>query len=464
MRKQNKGKMLKFFKIQLWITTLIFLAYLIVAFGQGENFFVNDLKTKKAVAGSVVTAMIRIFGTPNQPVITIQTGCNNQNNSYIRLDWEIEDDATFYDVCRNGSELAINLVDNFYLDNNVLSGNIYQYSVVARGPAGEATSESFSVRAISCGEPILIPFVRINSFLGKAIDNQGEIIKTEKEKIFFGGVTNIENALIKIEIRGERDIYAETWANQNGFWDWESLVNIPQGFYTVYIRAVSQDNPSIEADCFLSFIIRDKETDEEKDEENIPTYKAIDDYRKSYPEKQKPFDFDLSMENTIYIKGVSVNEEAYRGENLVVNLEFSDVTLENRPMEVTYILIDPSRKVVSEFTERVVLKKNMILEKNIPLGYEFELGRYNLKINATIDKMTIGHEGFFELKDRPILKIGTGAYITYSDIVNNLGWLAIVSTSFLGFFSILAFWEHHLYERGFFHITEKTLRKRGFIR
>jgi hypothetical protein len=463
MKSQNKKIVSKIFKIQLWITCLIFLAYLIVAFGKGDNFFANDFKNKKEVAGSVVSAMIKIFGIPGQPILSGQAHCDDIL-AYIRLDWPTEEDAITYDVYRNGAVLALDLVDNFYLDGNVQDETSYNYYIIARGPGGQATSQTITVVTQNCN-PLINPFVNINVFNGKNIINNDIIIETKNRKPSFGGLTNIENAIIEIEIRGEQIFYTTTNANQNGAWQWLSTINFSKGTYVVYVKAIDPADENIFADYFLSFKIKEDYQDEEDVSERQEIFLASlsKEDRKIYDKQKKPFDFDLSLENNVYIKGVNMSEEAYRGESLQVQLEFAEVSMVNKFIEISYSLMDANRNIVAKYSDKVMIKENMIVNKDILLPYNFELGRYGLKIDATVDEVTVSHEGYFELVDRPILKLGAVGYITYADIVSNLGWLAVFSTLFLGFFSILAIWEHHLYKRGMFHITEGILKRRGFI-
>lgn len=464
MEKKRKRVMLKFLKINLWITILFFLAYLLAAFGKGDYFFADDFRNKKAVAGSVVSAMIRIFGVPDAPTITGNYNCSPEGLSSIRLDWTTDEDATHYDVYRDEVLLIFDLTENFYVDQNVADEVSYDYYVVARGPAGSTASVTISIATQRCNSQ-LIPLVAITTFDGKNVFDDGQQFRTKNRTPGFIGTTNIENALIELEIQGEQSFFATTVANSNGTWYWVPNSNLKYGSYVIYVKAISPSDGSISANCFLFFdIYEDSSSEDEKDKkkETKQSSKAErdDDF---YQRKEKPFEFDLSLENSVYIKGVSMDEEAYRGESLKVGLQFSEITMENRFMEISYELIDPERAVVAKYSDRVLMKKNMLINKEIYLPYEFKLGEYRLKINATVDGLTVSHEGYFNLVDRPILRLGAVGYITYADIVENLGWLAIWSTLFLGFFSILTIWEHHLYKRGRFHITESILRKRGLI-
>ena len=457
--------MLKILKINIWIGVLIFLTYFIAAFGKGGEFFANDFKNKKAVAGSVVTAMIKIFGTPGIPNLSGNYLCSDEGISSIRLNWIGDDNTTQYDVYRDGVILAFDLTENFYVDLNVDNEASYEYHIVARGPGGSTDSEKLSLSTKKCS-PKITPFVEITVFDGKNVFSGSPKQRTKNRTPEIIGTTNIKDANIELEIYGEEYIFASTVANTGGTWHWSPINNLKYGNYVIYVKAISPEDSTINVSSLMFFEIyqeeKESDKDEEKDKKSKP--KITNDFEtETRPKIEKPFDFDLSLENTVYIKGVSMNEEAYRGESLLVGLQFSEITLENRYMEISYEVIDSKRDVVARYSDRLLMKKDMLVSKEISLPYEFELGRYQLKINATVDNMTVSHEAYFDLVDRPILKIGAIGYMTYADIVNNLGWLAVLSTVFIGFFSILAIWEHHLYKRGRFHITEITLKRRGLI-
>ncbi|MFA6183669.1 MAG: Ig-like domain-containing protein [Parcubacteria group bacterium] len=464
--KDKKNKiMLKIFKLQLWITILFFLAYAVSIIFGGREVFLSDLINKKKVAGATVSAMVRIFGPPEKPLVSVLAHCNGAGLSVISLNWSNAVDATSYDIYRNGEEIANGLVDNFYLDNNIAEESNYSYYVIARGPAGIATSDTSDVLSQKCVIPE-IPFVSIGIFEGKNLSNISGTPTTNNRKPIFSGSTNFENSLVEIKVLGNQSVFSSTQSNQNGFWQWAPLSKLSWGNYIIYVQILDSGNGNVLATNELYFKIKEDKSDgDEKSNSHKQTNNlgeiGFDIFDRTEP--SKPFDFDISLENEVFIKGVTMVGEAYRGENIKAIIDFDSVNANNIPIEVSYALMDPDRKIVAQYLDKIILKEGLILEKSIALPFDLKLGKYKLKISTTVNNITVSNESSFILKDRPILKIGANTTISLNDLVSNLGWLAVASTSFLSFFSLLALWEYHLYKRATFHITENILKRKKFI-
>ncbi|MFZ2154113.1 MAG: hypothetical protein WAV16_02670 [Candidatus Moraniibacteriota bacterium] len=464
MKNNKKKNIIKILKIQAWITGLFLVAYLLVlSFGE-SGVFLSDLNNKKRVAGAMVGAMIRIFGPPTQPVVSGNSFCDSNNLSVVRLDWVNVVDATSYDVFREGNSVADDITDNFLLDENLLNNFSYNYYVVASGPAGVANSEVINISTQGCEAPITY-YVKIDDFEGRSMTSWAGTITTENQQPFFSGIASRADAWVELEIYGDNAFYAKTLTNQNGFWQWRFNSNLLVGNYLIYVKLLDLDGEIVLAQDSLNFEIlaKDEDNSEKKKKKEQIDLTLSDFSSTKQPVVKKPFNLDISLSNDIYIRGVSVDREAYRGEGLGTSIDFSDVVVGGLPLKISYTLINEKNEIASHYNEEYILEKNLRVEKYIPLPLSLELGEYRLRIDASISGITVSDESTFILKDRPLLKIGATTYLTYHDLVGNLSWLFIGSTSFLSFFSIAAMREHYLYKRAVFHITEKVLKRRGFI-
>lgn len=469
MKNKQRRTMLKIFKLQLWITMTFFLAY-IISIGLGERgVFSSDLDNKKRVAGTAVSAMLRIFGPPEKPNVSGNASCGNEGFSIVNLRWNNVVDATTYDVYRNGEEIVSGLIDNFIVEENLASETLYKYYVVARGPAGSTTSDTKEFLTKKCRAP-RTPFAGISTFEGIGLSQRNGPLITTNKKPLFQGQTSMPLAAVELEVHSNMVIYGTTQTNAEGYWQWSPLVNISRGPHRLSAKVIDLEDPTLVANTFLEFeIIEEAEIKIKEDEKNVEVI-AGGSSQKNEPievpqerKNQKPFELDISIENKTVISGVKIAEEVYREEDLKATIEFNGMAKAGLPVDVSYALIDSDEKIVGQYYHQAFLNRGSRVEEIIPLPLDLKLGKYKLRVSATIGSATVDNESTFTLKEKPLLKIGAANFVTYPDLVNNLGWFFIASAVLLSFFSLLTLWEHHLYKQARFHVTEKVLKRRGFI-
>lgn len=455
----------------------------IISIGLGEDgTFLSDLNNKKRVAGTAISAMLKIVGPPEKPLISGKTTCGNNGFSVVTLEWSNVADVLSYDVYRNEKEIASGLTDNFFKDESVLGDVRYTYYVVAKGPAGKSISDRKVFLTKKCRPAA--PFAKINVFDWENIDG---VSITNSRRPAFQGQTNISRAKVELEIHSNAIIYATTQANSEGYWQWFSPVDISYGPHNLYVRIIDPNNPELTVDTSLAFEIIEKalegtamainempaetkrikeKEDEKKIIENPPLEKKTQDISDLFSQANKtlrPFDFNVSITNEISIKELNISNEAYRGENLKTHIEFSGMIKEDMPFDMIYTLVSPDKEIVAQYSQKIVLANGLAVEKTLPLPVNLKLGKYKLKISVAINDVTVSNEKFFVLKDKPVLKVGASTYITYPDLINNLSWIFIVSVIFLLFFLFLVIHEHYLSKKGRFHVTGKVLKRKGFI-
>ena len=478
MAKKKKSRIKKFIKIQLFITGVIFFLYLALGYRAGWGILFADVAHKGRVAGATISILVRAYGPPSQPTVIATPACTSQHSAYIKLQWGLDQDATEYDVYRDGAELMLGLTENSFDDLNVTNDTSYSYYVVAKGPKGTATSDDAEATATKCPS-VTNPEVIIEILQSKNVRNLDNVPEIIQRKPLFQGQTNIPYAIVKLEVQSGVVIYATTQANANGYWQWSPPIELPYGIHKLYVTAVDPSDPDVIASTL--FVFKIKKTEKEESEKSkaettasttsspsasiqpkSPAAEKENQTAEVPKENQKPFEFEMEFKNQEYIKGVSINEEAYRGENLEVKVSFTDVVQENQTISLKYTLASLDQETLVEYNDNIKINSGREITRKIPLSYNLALGKYKLQVSATIGNTTVSHESYFILKDRPILKLGM-TYIAYTDLVSNLGWLISVSLLILLFFGAAALWEHHLARRALFQITGKVLKKKGFI-
>lgn len=471
MPKTKKNKFGKILKNHFLLTAAIIAFYVSLGFVFGWDLLAGDLKNKKQVAGSTVSALMRIIGPPVTPVLNGNSLCSVENEPYIRLNWNADPDADEYDLYRDDEILMPNITTNSWNDFNVLKDRNYSYHLVARGSEGIAVSEKISIQAVKC------PLVDEPRIWVEKINNQeigAGLLSISEGRPVFVGQTNIPNALIDLQFSGIGDqIYATVQANNNGFWQWISPVYFSFGEYYLNIEAVHPDDFELTAQTSLTFLVvkgessKKEKSKEDKSKADSESQIIIEELREiifkgSSGLGEQPFDFSLDFSQDVFIKGVTIGEEVFRGEDLEIGILFSEETGDELSAQINYRVISTDGKIFLEQKDFMKVGPNSRIEKIINLPYSWPVGEYRLQINVSIGGISVSHEDYFILKNRPLAQIGAG-YLTFEDLVGKLSWVIIACLNFLFVFILLAIWEHHLTRRAIIQVTEKILRRRGFV-
>lgn len=472
-------------KISTKITLGFVSAYVLLGVFWGWDVIKADIFNRGKVAGATISMTMRIFGNPEKPVVSFGQGCDSNRAPFVRLRWSSDANATSFDIYRDGLELMLDVSENEYVDQNVASQETHDYYVTAKGPAGSAASDVISASAAEC--PVVAdPSIEVETFEQSSVGSGTPW--TENSRPIFSGTTNVPNATIDLEIHSEEIVYGSTTANANGFWQWTCPVDLSRGLHTLYVSA---KEGGVESDLTANtrFVFRigreqvaqedgddedddDDDDDEEGEEENsadVIFQKARrisgNDYFESEKPiySQKPVEFEISMAEKEYIKGVSVGQESYRGENLDVTTSFADVLDEGTSIELVYEVISPENDVVLQFSDTVFPKKGGLVSKSIDLPYWLELGKYKLRVSAKIGSVTVSKDRGFVLKDRPLIRLGAGSFITKRDVVGNLGSVTFSWIMLVAAFGFLEEREYYLYKKAKRHVSENLLKKLGFI-
>jgi|GEM_PF-2714020 hypothetical protein len=494
MPKAKKNKFGKILKNHFLLTIAIIVFYISLGCISGWDLLAGDIKNKKQVAGSTVSALMRIIGPPVTPVLSGSSLCSVENEPYILLNWNVDPDADEYDLYRNKELLMTGITDNFWSDPNVSRNKRYTYYLVARGPEGIAVSEELAVTTIKC-VAVANPKVWVEKINDKVVDNSGKKPEINLGRPVFIGQTNIVKAKVKLKIVGrEKNFYATTQANDNGYWHWVSPNFFDLGEYNLEMGALDIEDEELFARNSLIFLATKKKIDETDDSgdkieevklgEEITASKVQEAVISSKKDKsedseevfqsgvriqsikeERPFDFELNFSQDlkdIFIKGVTFFGEIFRGEDLQISILFSEATDCNSETRLNYRVISEKREILFEQEEQVEIGPNFKIDRRIELPYSWQTGEYKLQVNVSTEDVAVSNEDYFILRDRPLVQVGP-SYLTYEDVVGKLSWVIIACLTFLFIFIFLTIWEHHLTRRAIMRVTEKILRKKGFV-
>jgi len=444
MKRKKFSSLKRLIEIEAIVTAValfLFLGFSLVSWQVGLGNFTSG-KHQAASPASLFSQ--KIYGPPAKPVITLTPSCQ-QTGARIAIDWGEDEDATSFDIYRNGSVLVTGLVTTQYNDDNVDDSTTYLYYVTANGPMGNETSDIGSATTDACGGSASEQ-INVVTFDGQNVQNPNAEYDTTNRRPQTTGTTTIENALVDIQLFGPSTSFALTNANGTGYWHWTPVSNLSYGDYTMYLTATDPADSSIVASRIFFFEIKreeeendDEDEEEDEDEETGPAQIVTTDVGtsgqaevpgpKQQPQQQaeKPVDFSIVVAN----EGGKVSS----GEYLDLRLVVLDVArdYQNRKANLNISIVDPLERELDRESFDLMLYGGQRLEKRILIPCPEKAGEYTIRAEITIDDQRVSQEETVEVsKGNDCAKQATGletSLIATSSGVcaftDWLGWMVI---------------------------------------
>lgn len=456
------------------IATLFFLVlYLLLGFAPNPRLGRADLKDKYQVLAAELSMVQRIYGPPQKPVVTAAPGCSG-HSPRVQLDWPADSETISYDIFRDEAELVSGVAGASYIDAGVSNLSDYSYYVVANGFSRTETSDAAAVTTLDCGEALPEPEIEITKINNKLTGGQNGTPKIEDRTPAFEGATNIPYAIVHLEIHSDPIIIATVAANENGYWRWTVPQNLPYGNHILYITATDPEDPERFTQASQHFkVIREENNDEDNGEESEsggeeqtagPSQniwpgagtESSNPEEITKPSIFQPFQLSLAIENR--------ERQIFQGDVLKLQsfLSETDLLAVGQKARVSYAVINAlGETVYSEESETVILP-GADLGKSIPVSLLMKPGRYTARVEVLSGNYSVSQERQFSVERKPLVAFGGNINLTYSEIVEKIGWISITMAVVLVFIFLLFLFEYYLAKRGI-HIDERDLKKRGLI-
>ncbi len=415
-----------------------------------------DMRQKfRALADETVVVMATVLSPPVQPVVTGVAHCDGTGVPSISLDWADDVNTYTYDIHRDGAPLVTGLTTSAFEDTVIIFGTTYQYVVTAYGPmgSGSATSDPISVTMPGgCTATVAAPIVTIVSFDGRGVDAYRGTPRSSNRRPTFTGTTTIPNALILITI-GDTFLTQFT-ASSSGYWSWRPPYNVSSGSHTFTVTATDPGDSSRYATAHLSFDIRKNEQDnggrvKKETSGKIPV---------STEEVVSPLDFTLTVENQ--------ENSVLQGEILETTIHIVSLAkrYDHLMVPIRYSVTDENGGVLfSETKESYLVNQEEILH-TLPIPMYTHPGKYFVQAEILLDTLNVSRRTYFSIQELPLIRLSSGANISYADIVRNLGWIVFAGIILFFLWFYLFIREFALYLKGDQAVTEYDLKKAGFFR
>jgi len=482
-QKKNKRHFKRISIIHALITFCFFAFYIGMGLLLNPDFLFSDMQHKYRLAAFTVSATVRVWGPPATPTVSATPGCTSES-SYMLVDWADDENATSFDVFRNGAELITGLVTSSYQDNNVTDLTDYDYYLVARGPEGDATSATESTTTTDCSSPSQDPEIAVARFESYDMTSYSSVPRTTDHKPEFYGTSNFAYGLVRAELLGDPVIVSTTVANVNGYWSWTPAANIPHGLHTIYFTLIDPGDPSRTDTKAFTFRIKKKpEQDDDDDEGGISeTVRPLEDTKhildagivpqqlvgqKEIPGLQEQAPIELALQiseiNAVTVQGTELSTQVYPG--YTMTFEVTVAALKGiepgQPPVFVYSILDADEEEIYRDSEERKVSEGELFSKKITLPRELEPGKYKLRIEAIAGGYSVSEERYFYVQDNPIIALKSNMVGFISSFISDLGWIVMVLLLILLILIIFAIVEWRIHHRDDSGMPRRLKKKRA---
>lgn len=466
MKKRDTGRkwLRRLLKIHTITLTVVLGVYFVLAF-LDPGLFSYDMRQKFHALADDIVVTATVLDPPATPVVTAEAECDESSATLtVELDWGNDPNTYTYDVTRDSSPLVSGLVNSAYSDTNVAVATTYEYVVTANGPMGPGFADSVPVSVTTpsaCDITLPAPNVSIVSFSGKNVQDTSDTPAVRNRRPLFTGVTNMPNARIDLLVESTPFYTGTTYANANGYWEWQVPAKLSEGVHALTVTATDVNDPMRQAVSVLFFRIKDgsdqEKSSDDSDDSDVETFKAQRDKTDKEIFKTPFFSFTLVVKNP--------DASVLQGEDLLVGLTIQDVNAKyaDTTVKVRYNIADEKHNLVSSVTKDLFVRAGREAEESFSIPLYTSPRKHFITAEVLLEEINISREVSFWVAELPLLKLSNGGIVTYADFMKSIGWVVLLLLFIIFLWSFLLIREFALYIHGYGKITERDLKKAGFF-
>lgn len=155
-----------------------------------------------------------------------------------------------------------------------------------------------------------------------------------------------------------------------------------------------------------------------------------------------------------------------QGEQLSVisTLRNLQAKYEHITVPIRYSFLDEGKNIIFAQTRNTLVTDGAVIRESFPIPLYMMPGKYFVQAEIIFDGTSVSRTAPFLVKELPLIKLSSGATISYADVIRNLGWtvFSFLSAAFSWLFLFIR--EFGLYLRGSAGVTIRDLRKAGYVR
>ena len=346
------------------------------------------------------------------------------------------------------------------------------------------------------GEENLPAYIKIFKIDNLEIEKISGPIRITNSQPTFSGQTNIRNAILFIELPSLGQKIFTTYANENGFWDWQSPLLLGQGWQTINMTAISPADPRVRAGAFLSFeIISEKEAagPVKPPAEQKPTLPPTGEITPPAPGRpgqppipgptatttppvvpgQPPFiepqpptppiEERVPKLISLHLQVLNKDKKIYPKEKVLTKTEIFNLSPEPLHLDLKYEVISPQNEIVSTSHNEVDLITALTVGKDYQTSLMIKAGIYIVRVETEVDGVIFQSQDKFEVIEKPLVKLPGEMIITKRQAAEGVLAISLILLVLLIYFLLLLRRE---YKKVLLlpPVDEKNLWQRGEIR
>ena len=423
--KARKKILRKIAKAHALFSVSLFILYLLLSMVYSPEFLLSDIRSKfRALADDTITITATVLAPPVKPVVTGEAICTVGGDLSVSLDWANDENSQTFSIDRDSSPLVTGLTSSLYSDTNVAIGSSYSYVVTALGEMdpGSAVSDPVVVDTpAECEVQLPTPVVTVTDFNGNGLKNGNQgVPETTTRRPTFAGTANMPDANISFVIPGSTIVSASTTANANGYWSWQSPVNLDTERQTLFITATDPLDASRIATASFDFLIKEKNEENKKEESS--SGKTIKKTTTPVAPVEIPLDYQLAFRDDSVLPG--------RELATIITIDKLSPNYEGATASIHYVILDSEGLKTAAFFSLLFFTWEPRSTKTFQSPNISPSAGIELRAEIIFEKYDLSREQSFKVLPLPVLKYGGGTTTTYPMLLSRMGmisiWLLIV--------------------------------------
>lgn len=350
------------------------------------------------------------------------------------------------------------------------------------------------------------PYLKILKIDNLEINNVSGPVRITNSLPNFSGQTNIRNAILFIELPSLGPRIFTTYANENGFWDWQSPLLLGQGWQTINITAISPADPRVRAGAFLSFeIISEKEAAKPlkppagqkpilpptgeitppvsgppgqpstpgqtatttppvvPGQPQVPGQPPQPPVTEPKKPPLPPIEERVKKLISLNLQVLNKDKKIYPKEKVLTKTEILNLSPEPLHLDLKYEVISPQNEIVSTSNNEVDLITALTVGKDYRTSFIIKTGLYTVRVETEVEGVIFQSQDKFEVIEKPLVKLPGEVIITERQAAEGVLAISLILLILLIYFLLLLRRE---YKKVLLlpPIDEKNLWQRGEIR
>jgi hypothetical protein len=263
------------------------------------------------------------------------------------------------------------------------------------------------------------PFVTIAPWSDQPLPVQNGQPVFPTSYVKFQGSSNIVNALLFLDVTGQKELRSTAYLDSNGNWFWIAPAPLPNGQYTVTVTAKSQADAAIKASASLEFMVQVVAPGPQ-----VPAQPAA-------PPTKKANAIDVAVRIPERFKTIRPGDE------FIANLDFfqSAPPVTKTEVLVRYRIEDDKHHSLMDDTETLLVPGHLSLIKSFSTSAALAEGQYALIVSVDTGQVITAASDTFAVFGSPVILLTSPTKIDYTIAMQILLALALL-------FAFIAYFEY----------------------